>query len=109
MVQNHDIIFNNVFVPDNMRLEKAKDFATGTNAVLQSSRLKVGWIGAGIACGAYEAALAYTQKRVAFKKPVASFQLVQQNLMVALAKCQAMVTMLVRVTQLEDQGKATLG
>lgn len=29
--------------------------------------------------------------------------------MQALAKCQAIVTLLVRVTQLEDQGKATLG
>lgn len=60
-------------MPEKNRLEKAKDFATGTNAILKHSRLKVGWLGAGIACGAYEAALKYTQNRVAFKRPVAGF------------------------------------
>ena len=56
-------MLEDVFVPDNMRLEKAKDFQSGTNVVLKDSRLKVAWLAAGIACGAYEAALKYTQNR----------------------------------------------
>jgi alkylation response protein AidB-like acyl-CoA dehydrogenase len=33
-VQNADIIMRDVFVPDDERLELAKDFATGTKEVL---------------------------------------------------------------------------
>ena len=39
MTQNADIFMDNVFVPDNMRLTKAKDFQSGTNALLRTSRL----------------------------------------------------------------------
>lgn len=60
MIQNQDILLEDVFVPENMRLEKAKDFQSGTNVVLKDSRLKICWMAAGIACGAYEAALKYT-------------------------------------------------
>ena len=52
-----------VFVPDHNKLTHAKNFATGTNAILESSRLGVAWMVVGVACGAYEAALKYTLKR----------------------------------------------
>jgi acyl-CoA oxidase len=47
-------------VPDHNRLEKAKDFNSGANKILEHSRIGVAWFGAGVACGAYEAALRYT-------------------------------------------------
>jgi acyl-CoA oxidase len=59
IVQNADIIMENVFVPDNNKLTKANDFATGTNVILEASRLAVAWMIVGVACGAYEAALKY--------------------------------------------------
>lgn len=59
MVQNADIDMKDVFVPDHNKLTHSKDFSTGTNAVLESSRLSVAWIAAGIAAGAYESALKY--------------------------------------------------
>lgn len=52
-----------VFVPDRNRLTKAKNFATGTNVVLESSRLLVAWMVVGVACGAYESALKYCLQR----------------------------------------------
>ena len=52
-----------MFVPDNNKLTKAKNFATGTNKILESSRLGVAWMICGVACGAYEAALKYTLNR----------------------------------------------
>ena len=73
MVQNADITMTDVFVPDKNKLAKSKDFASGTNKILESSRLLVAWMGAGNACGAYEAALRYTLKRVQFGKPIAKF------------------------------------
>ena len=57
MVQNTDIDMKDVFVPDHNKLTHAKDFATGTNAMLKTSRLAVAWQAAGIAAGAYEAAI----------------------------------------------------
>ena len=73
MVQNGDITLTNVFVPATNRLEKAKDFTTGTNVILEHSRLKVAWCATGVAAGAYEAALRYTMQRNQFGKPIAAF------------------------------------
>jgi glutaryl-CoA dehydrogenase len=62
-----------VFVPDHNRLAKATDFATGTNKILEPSRLGVAWSATGLAAGAYEAALKYTLQRNQFGRPIASF------------------------------------
>ena len=58
-------------MPDHNKLTHAKDFATGTNRILESSRLMVGWAAAGCMVGAFEAAVKYTTKRVQFGKPIA--------------------------------------
>ena len=60
MVQNTNITMKNVFVPDNNKLTHATNFAKGTNVILESSRLSIAWIAAGIGVGAYEAAVKYT-------------------------------------------------
>lgn len=92
-----------------MRLAKATDFATGTNVILEHSRLKVAWGGVGIACGAYEAALKYALERKQFGKSIASFQLSQLKLSKMLALCESMLTYTIRIQQLYDQGKTTIG
>jgi alkylation response protein AidB-like acyl-CoA dehydrogenase len=73
MVQNADIEMTDVFVPDKNKLTKSKDFATGTNAVLEASRMGVAWMIAGVAAGAYEAALKYCLERKQFGKSIAKF------------------------------------
>jgi glutaryl-CoA dehydrogenase len=102
MVQNADIILENVFVPDHNKLAKATDFATGTNKILEHSRIKVCWGAVGCAAGAYEAALRYTMNRKQFGKPIASFQLSQLKLSKMLAMVEGMLTMVMRVSQLYD-------
>ncbi len=62
-----------MFVPDNMRLEKGKDFNSGANKILEHSRISVAWFGAAVACGAYEAALRYSLERKQFGKQIAGF------------------------------------
>ena len=76
MVANADIELKDVFVPTKNKLTKSKDFLTGTNVILEASRLTVAWMIVGVAAGAYEAALKYTLKRKQFGKPIASFQLI---------------------------------
>lgn len=71
IIQNADIELKDVFVPDHNKLTKSKNFATGTNAMLESSRLGVAWMIVGLAVGAYEAALKYCLQRKQFGKPIA--------------------------------------
>lgn len=98
-----------MFVPANNRLTKATDFATGTNLILALSRLKVGWGAAGMAAGAYEAALRYAVSRKQFGKPIAKYQITQLKLSKMLSMCESMLAVVVRTQELFDMGKATIG
>jgi len=49
------------------------DFQSGTNQILKTSRVQVAFWIAGLAAGAYEAALKYTLERRQFNKPIAQF------------------------------------
>lgn len=108
-VWNADIKLENCFVPDKNKLTHAKDFATGTNAILEASRLLVAWLACGTAVGAYEAALKYALQRRQFGKPIAGFQLNQERLSRMLANCEFMTSSLVHLSQEFDKGKATIG
>ena len=70
-----NIDMKDVFVADRNKLEKAKDFSTGTNVILEHSRILIAWNAAGIAANAYESSLRYALKRVQFGKSIASFQI----------------------------------
>jgi glutaryl-CoA dehydrogenase len=57
--------------------------------------------------GAYENTLKYTQQRLQFGRPIASFQLVQDLLAKMLANVTASQCMVVRAAQLYAEGKLT--
>ena len=65
----------------------------------------VGWAATGIQMGAFEAALQYTQERLQFGKPIASFQLVQDLLAKMLANVTACQCMVMRLSQMQDEGR----
>ena len=96
-------------MPDRNRLTKATNFATGTNVILESSRLGVAWMIAGVACGAYEAALKYCLDRKQFGKPLARFQLIQEKLSRMLSMCEMMISNLTWVSKEMDLNKTTIG
>lgn len=108
-MQNADIILDNVFVPDRNKLAHAKDFASGTNKILEASRLTIAWGTAGIAAGAYEAALKYCLARQQFGRPIAKFQLVQERLSRMLAHCEFMIAHLTHLTTEFDKSIVTMG
>lgn len=62
-IENAVFKFNKVQVAPRNKLEFATNFATGTNKILEKSRLLCAWSTAGIAAGAYEAALKYVLER----------------------------------------------
>src|SRR5712671_3720773 len=104
VVQNGQITLKNVRVPEANRLQAGNSFRD-TARVLRMTRYMVGWESTGLQAGAYEATLKYTQERLQFGKPIASFQMVQDLLAKMLANVTACQCLMVRLAQMDDEGK----
>jgi glutaryl-CoA dehydrogenase len=103
MMQNFDVALENVRVDDAARLGNVTSFRD-VAGLLRRMRSDVAWIACGVQAGAYEAALRYTGERSQFGRPVAGFQLVQEKLARMLANLTASLGLVVRLTQLQEQG-----
>jgi alkylation response protein AidB-like acyl-CoA dehydrogenase len=104
VVQNALITLDNCRVPEENRLQADNSFRD-TAKVLRMTRAYVAWESTGCGMGAYEHALAYAQTREQFGKPIAKFQLVQDLLAKMLGNVTASQCMVVRLSQMQDEGK----
>src|SRR5271154_157886 len=104
VVQNGLITMENCRVPEENRLQADNSFRD-TAKVLRMTRAYVAWESTGCGMGAYEHALAYAQTREQFGKPIAKFQLVQDLLAKMLGNVTASQCMVVRLSQMQDEGK----
>lgn len=104
-VQNADITLENVVVPDFFKLANANSFRD-TNKVLKVTRLAVAWQAVGQQLAAFDVARRYAVERHQFGRPLASFQLVQSQLVQILGNAVSSMGMMVRLSQLEDAGEA---
>jgi alkylation response protein AidB-like acyl-CoA dehydrogenase len=104
VVQNGLITMENCRVPEENRLQAIASFRD-TAKVLRMTRAGVAWMATGCGMGAYEYALAYAQRRLQFGKPIGSFQLVQDLLAKMLGNVTASQCMVVRLSQMQDEGK----
>ena len=104
VVQNGLITMKDCRVSEANRLQSANSFRD-TARVLRMTRYAVGWIATGCQMGAYEHALAYAKERKQFGKPLGAFQLVQDLLARMLGNVTACQTMMLRLSQLDDEGK----
>ena len=104
-VQNADITLENVVVPDFFKLANANSFRD-TNKVLKVTRLAVAWQAVGQQLAAFDVARRYAVERSQFGRPIASFQLVQNQLVQILGNAVSSMGMMVRLSQLEDAGQA---
>lgn len=104
VVQNGLITLTHCVVEEKDRLPKANSFKDTAN-VLRMTRAGVAWMAVGCARGAYENALAYTQTRKQFGKPIASFQLIQNHLVEMISNLTAMQTLVFRLSELQDLGQ----
>jgi alkylation response protein AidB-like acyl-CoA dehydrogenase len=104
VVQNGQITLKDVRVPEANRLQGGNSFRD-TARVLRMTRYMVGWASTGIQMGAYETALKYAQERLQFGKPIASFQMVQELLAKMLANLTACQCLMLRLAQLDDEGR----
>src|SRR3989442_8283199 len=106
IVQNGLITMKDCRVPEANRLQADASFRD-TARVLRMTRYLVAWEATGCQMGAYEHALKYAQERLQFGKPIGSFQLVQDLLGRMLANVAASQCMVVRLAQLDAEGKMT--
>jgi glutaryl-CoA dehydrogenase len=104
-VQNADITLENVLVPDFFKLANANSFRDA-NKVLKVTRLAVAWQAVGQQLAAFDVARRYAVERSQFGRPIASFQLVQHQLVQILGNAVSSMGMMVRLSQLEDAGQA---
>ncbi len=104
IVQNALITLTDCRVPEANRLAHASSFRD-TAKVLRMTRAGVAWLAVGCARGAYETALAYAQTRRQFGRPIAAFQLIQDQIAHMLSNLTAMQTMVMRLSQLQDGGR----
>jgi glutaryl-CoA dehydrogenase len=105
IVENADIVLDDVVVPDTHHLAGANSFRD-TNKVLKVTRLSVGWQAVGQQLAAFDVARRYAVEREQFGRPIAGFQLVQQQLVQILGNAMSSMGMMVRLSQLEDAGTA---
>ncbi|MFJ8156173.1 acyl-CoA dehydrogenase family protein [Streptomyces sp. NPDC094468] len=103
IVQNAEITLTDVRVPEANRLQNMKGFRDVAE-ILRQTRAGVAWQALGVMIGAYELALNYAKERVAFGRPIAQFQLVQDLLVKSVGNITACWGMLVQLARLQDQG-----
>jgi glutaryl-CoA dehydrogenase len=103
-IQQAHIVLTDVRVPAANRLAKSTSFRD-VSRVLNSTRSTVAWEALGHALAAYEIAVRYSQERVQFGHPIASFQLVQNRLANMLADLTAMQLICFRTATLQDEGR----
>lgn len=106
VVQNAQVTLSDVRVPAENRLAHANRFAD-TAKVLKMTRAGVAWIATGCALGAFEHALAYAKRREQFGRPIAGFQLVQDQLVRMLSGVTSSMAICHRLSQLQDEGRYT--
>ena len=72
--ETSEMIFQDCEIPDENRLGEIGEGFYQAMKVLDGGRISIAALSAGIAKGAYDAALQYSQERYQFDKPIASFQ-----------------------------------
>lgn len=103
-IQQAQIEIRDLRIPVDNKLAQSRSFRD-VGAVLNRTRSTVAWEALGHALAAYEIAVAYTQERVQFGKPISSFQLVQNKLANMLADLTAMQLICFRTAALQDDGR----
>lgn len=101
-----ELVFDNVKVPKENLLPN-KDGLGAPLGCLDSARYGIAWGAIGAAMDCYDSALRYSQERMQFEKPLASFQLQQKKLAEMITEITKAQLLVWRLGTLKIQGKAT--
>jgi glutaryl-CoA dehydrogenase len=107
IVQNADIALDDVRIPDSNRLPGARTFRD-TNSLLCNSRIWVAWQAVGQQLAAFDVARAYAVERTQFGRPLAAFQLVQEQLARMIGNATSSLSLMVQMARLQESGRLTM-
>jgi glutaryl-CoA dehydrogenase len=102
-----ELFFTDCFVPESHYLPGSEIGLAAPLQCLTEARYGIAWgvMGAAMAC--YEIALNYCKERKQFNKPLASFQLIQKDLVTMFLEIQKALCLNLRLGQLKEKGQCT--
>ncbi|HVS20563.1 MAG TPA: acyl-CoA dehydrogenase [Pyrinomonadaceae bacterium] len=101
------VVFEDCQVPDENRLGEAGMGFVNAMEILDGGRISIAALAVGIAQGAYESALRYSEERQQFGKPINEFQAIQFKLADMATQIDAARLLMYRAAWMKDQGKRT--
>lgn len=104
IMQNADLRFDEVRVPESDRLPGSDGFDKA-NELLLDSRAWVGWQAVGLGHAVLDDARSYAATRVQFGKPLAKFQLIQEQIARIAGNATAAMGMMIQMARLQDDGR----
>lgn len=101
-----EMIFEDCRVPKENILGKVGEGFVQSLKVLDGGRISIAALSLGIAKGAYEAALQYSQERHQFNKPISSFQAISFKLADIATELEAAKLLTFQAAYLKNEGKS---
>lgn len=102
-----ELVFDNCFVPDENYLPGSDCGLKAPLSCLSKARLGIAWGAMGAASACFDITLHYAKERIQFKKPIASFQLIQKDFVDMFSEIMKAKTLNLHVTRLADQNQIT--
>ncbi len=100
-----EMIFDNCRIHKDQMLGKEGDGFIQAMKVLDGGRISIAALSLGIAKGAYEASVKYSQEREQFGQPISNFQAIAFKLADMLTKIQASELLIRKASYLKDKGE----
>ncbi len=100
-----EMIFDNCRIPDANRLGNIGEGFKQSMKILDGGRISIASLSLGIAKGAYEAALKYSQERYQFDKPISSFQAIAFKLADMATEIEAADLLTLQACDLKTRGE----
>ena len=101
-----ELVLNEVQVPESSRLPYTEGLKSALKCLTQA-RYGIAWGALGAAQSCFDTALSYSQTRLQFDKPIASFQLVQAKLVEMFTEITKAQALCFQLGALKDAGKAS--
>jgi alkylation response protein AidB-like acyl-CoA dehydrogenase len=101
-----EMIFDNCRISDAQRLGEVGDGFKQSLKVLDGGRISIASLSLGIAKGAYEASIKYSQERHQFDKPISSFQGISFKLADMATEIMAAELLTLQACDLKNRGEA---
>ncbi|HQZ88194.1 MAG TPA: acyl-CoA dehydrogenase family protein [Gammaproteobacteria bacterium] len=102
-----ELFFKDCFVPESHYLPGTEIGLVAALHCLTEARYGIAWGAIGSAMACYEIALDYCKKRMQFNRPLASFQLVQKDLVTMFLEIQKALCLNLQLGRLKERGQCT--